>query len=1001
MVTLFAQKNNNYLLADYNTFDNAILEDWKVLHLGLDVDTEFEDARVNVRCKHKSFLTSKTLTGQVKDILDEQGMIFDHPDMNGTGRHPEWKSEFIVFDYLKAQGFDVRCEHFDSKIGYNENHRILHIHLFAHFALAELFRIFQGELRTHVQKMVLARADKQFIKQQRRLQTYNRERTNHEQQWVNFEKCIVWINGHPFRLRLTIWDTIAIAGNQSLDNLAKLAGYEMEYKSTFTAKEKGRMGDIYFERPEDFDNYALGDLCVYDILTGFHNNVRRIFEEVGLLNYFKPGESVRMTIGATVEKLFKAALMSKMNIKDVKVLRSLTQYGTCEEIKKRNLTSKFLAKVDGGRCRNHRQLIMFIKTLLCDIDINGCYGNGLRNQGYPVGRPVFFDYDIDTENNDYVSLGDFLKDEGDELVPGYWYMRVSTKPGYILKYPQDLLQSWEPPKNLEKVLTDTELEAREWWTEDNVGLSKIFTHEIKLAIITHDILQWIEHTCSKHQRAELMENLIVVAALYYPASCKVGSVQEVIEANKNHTGKNTTKVTGRKKKRIYRKEEECYAWCEINIGDLIVNDLLKKRKQYSKNISEEALFNELYKLFINTIYGDQVSPYFDIGNTCVGNNITARARCMAWYMEKGFNGFQTITDGCTFELNKVVHPDNGRLTASTVFNVSNKYINELNIKFAPLGNNEITVSEWSKNDGDKVWTAHLLQDGKELTYNAIGELAMKHLQNIFPKEIDVLHKRVKDLKGNEQIGQFTLEVKCIADAGAFHGSANYLLRQNKDYYLAAKMRSYRKDLHECVDIVDGELDYTRNDYNPAFEFLVQLLTNPNAVKRAEVFLDKSILKPGTYKQHFDSRYTNGKLFPGCGQVRARVIREFSLNQFTFQTLAQYRAWEREWKFLIDKTGQSYENFFLNADDTVNVQEMVRNISKCICKGQEGWFKRGGVRKYLKTISEGSEGDLDLYTKIKCLKLAQKNLNEIYGFEIYLDDESEVSDEMMDFETCDN
>lgn len=63
----------------------------------------------------------------------------------------------------------------------------------------------------------------------------------------------------------------------------------------------------------------------------------------------------------------------------------------------------------------------------------------------------------------------------------------------------------------------------------------------------------------------------------------------------------------------------------------------------------EAPMNKFIKLVINTVYGDFVGPYFHSGNTTVGNNITARARSMAWYMEKGFNGFvrpQYKTEAC-------------------------------------------------------------------------------------------------------------------------------------------------------------------------------------------------------------------------------------------------------------------------------------------------------------------------------------------------------------------
>lgn len=82
--------------------------------------------------------------------------------------------------------------------------------------------------------------------------------------------------------------------------------------------------------------------------------------------------------------------------------------------------------------------------------------------------------------------------------------------------------------------------------------------------------------------------------------------------------------------------------------------MLEKRAMYSKKDPAQRPMNELIKLAINTIYEVIVSPFFLVGNTIVGNNITARARSMAWYMEKALHGTQTIIDGCCFDMNKVV-----------------------------------------------------------------------------------------------------------------------------------------------------------------------------------------------------------------------------------------------------------------------------------------------------------------------------------------------------------
>lgn len=163
-----------------------------------------------------------------------------------------------------------------------------------------------------------------------------------------------------------------------------------------------------------------------------------------------------------------------------------------------------------------------------------------------------------------------------------------------------------------------------------------------------------------------------------------------------------------------------------------------------------------------------VSPFFSCGNTCVGDNITARARAMAWYMEKGFNGFQTVTDGCAFELNRVSTPTGKQGFSAESFVPMSKEVN--GYRYAPLGGENWEVIGWvnSKPLMKRGDTELNSDDAKTL----IDELAITHLRNMFPS-VDVLSFKTNDVFGNERKGQFSFETKDIYAAGVFHGSANY------------------------------------------------------------------------------------------------------------------------------------------------------------------------------------------------------------------------------------
>jgi hypothetical protein len=970
MIPTFFQQSLNFKYSQPISFESLLESETKTFYLPLVVDTEFYHAPLTYSPSDLSRKRlQQTLTCQVKHIESDQRYIFTHPDSRAIARHPVMTTECIAFDWFKVQGFEVATKTIDQNYKWDKYDRELQIDLYAHFAVAELFRVFTGELRNQVAEMCNERAGKHVISQGRRVQTSNTLRASHAQQWVSFEKTRLWINGEPFRIRFCMWDTIAILGNQSLEKLAKLAGHELRFKSDLEQHEKENMVRVYLEKPEVFDNYAKGDLDVYDILMGCQDNLKRIHTELDLSDHWKEGESMRMTIGATVAKLFEGALMKHLGIKEVKTLRELTSHGNSETIKQEATTAKYLAKVDGGRCRNNRPTDVSIKKLMVDIDINGCYGNGLKNQMFPVGRPIIIGYPVESEKNKYMSLGEFIKMTKGDLVPGLWQARVSYKEGYKPKYGQDFLMSWYPPKNLDRMPTDTDNESVDWWTEDNVGISKVLTHDVNLALINHDYLQLIENICSVRQRRELLDNLVVISALYYPKSCKVAKPSNLQAEIKAHKGKNTVTVKGAKLKQVITNIQECHAWYGINLGELLVSELLRIRATKSKKIPEQAIFNELYKLIINTIYGDQVSPYFEIGNTCVGNNITARARCMAWYMEKGLYGVQTITDGCAFELNRVVHERGRKLTTETLFEVYVKGSHEGYYKLAPLGNESIEVKDWVKVESDN-FKAKLFQGESELSYEDVADMTLKHLQSLFPV-VDVLHKETNGVKG-----QYSLEIKNVVSGGSFHGSANYLFNERDDIFLKAKMRSYGKDKHKAITLINECLEIMRDDYKPATEFLSSLYQNPRSVKHSQVFVDSSILKIGSYKHLYVSRYEATQLFPGCTQERARLLRMFSLNQFTFRSFEQYRSWEREWKRLLDSTGHSYEAFFED-DGCIDVESMVKEVDRRIRNGDKGWFGGRGLSKYLERVSDGSRN----HPAWKCLKRLQDYYGEFYGYAI--------------------
>ena len=600
---------------------------------------------------------------------------------------------------------------------------------------------------------------------------------------------------------------------------------------------------------------------------------------------------------------------------------------------------------------------MFLKGVLVDLDLKSCYGEGQRNQLYPFGRPLIIDYERDSSCNEYLSLRAFLAlmrwgTPMCELVAGLWHARVSVPPDTTLEHGQDFLGSWfdytikeinvEPDEphieNLDGVLEELDV---------HTGRLKVLSHDIQDAVITHDFVQWLDYIASVPQRNELLDTLYVRAALLYPASERVDSVEALKHARATHQGKNRC-LLDREKGLLTKndKNQECYAWYAVNLGEFIIEKLLINRLSSPK----DHPLNAMFKLSVNTLFGDMVSPYFKTSNSTVANNITGRARAACWYMEQGLNTIQSITDGGVFSLNHVVWPVSATtpVTSKRLYRLykhqtdaeREKYAR---IRFAPLGGYDRITLEWRESvlilhchAGETVMT----REGQE-ALSWINTAAMEHLQQIFP-HVDVLHAsstrlQVDTANGtvhvshSPRLGQFQFEAKNLYHTGCFHGSSNYRLVGAEHPKIA--MRSYAQKsqfttVWEDKKIVLG----TRYKTHTLPEVFLASLESGEPIPRASVFVKDRILKPTDYVRHYTSRYKHSPLMPGDNMLTAGLLREFSPAQFTYCTVDQFKAIERQYTRCKNRFGQYIEAYFLTEKGLLDYHHMVRVVDELITSG---------------------------------------------------------------------
>jgi len=946
----------------------------------INIDTEFRTRTESHTVKTHE--TRKRITTQVRGINDPIGLIMASPSLDSP-RHPVASSGFHPVDYLRLMGYDVSLERDEDIDGRYPTFEFV---MYGHFLLAEALMIVDGSFKTDFEVLFRAKStsDMYFAMQRRLAATQKIKRGK-----ISITKDSVplpWVlsvNGFKYQVKVCWMDTCAVHGMASYSEFCQASGIKLDSKNVWKNGEITRMDEMYQERPEDYDAYSLGDLFVYDALEANSENFKLVYKALGIEELSTPPA---LTIGSTIRKIFADVLKDELGL-DAKAYKKFSETYlktvSASHLKMDGLSTRaLLAKVEGGRCRNNRPTDVTVISPKVDMDISGCYGEGQRNQPYPIGKPMIRCWDAKSTVNKYWSLREFLekhsagttpetwKDVKGELVPGCWNARVSTfKP---LAIQQDYLASWfingkaDIDLLAKYVQQDMQSDSEKSDNEFNVddGQLKIFNDEVKNGLVSHDFIDWLMFVASRSQRKELLDSLFVTASMVYPASQQVKTFEEFRTVNEEWTGLNVQEDL------LGTTDGECHAWFAFGMDNLIINSLLANRKLHKK----KTPLNTLFKLCVNTLYGDMVSKFFEEANVVVGNNITARARALAYYMEKGLYGFQTVTDGCAFELNNVVRSfGKGNITETVNLHRLDK--RKRNVKLGSIipDGSEVSLTwlELSYLDGDKTVTKKyprisfgdtvlepfVTETGDDVIVPAmawINKATMEHLQGLFP-DVDVLHgvssslKTFKNEDGTagyslvERKGQFEFEAKQFYDKGTFQGSANYLLTNPNKKDDNLKMRSYEAKKDHDGFLNHEVTDRYTNGNNPAVDFMKGLANDETSVARQIPFVKEAILKVSDYKLYSGKHDKNG-IEPGDGFLKPGMLKECSISQFTFKTLLQFKTWEKAVTLRKEKYGQSLECFFINENGSLNFKKMVTTLDVLIEIGCLDPFKELAKRK---------------------------------------------------------
>lgn len=619
-------------------------------------------------------------------------------------------------------------------------------------------------------------------------------------------------------------DVSAMQGSKGLSTYLGNVGMSTDDKNEYQKFEKSRMDLRLLENPSRFLRYIRSDVNLHTLKVKTIDFYNQIAELIGV----EPREDWGMSTGKITANMISDWLANQVDLpvedlffdskneltnKDTgkpakKALYNYNRLANPEAIREMshlvgNKKLLYLGMTDGGRCVKERVLLDHIKGVLVDIDIMSCYASGLLNQLFPIGNPKI----IHTPMN----YGEWEKRYSKNLVPGLWVARVSWKDA---PFKQDLLISKE-----EKHFTAWDFYQQQYGVngaddKDYDASMYLMLNDINQAAYTHDQMQVIHKYSSNQELGWIRENGVIESFAFYPKDEEIDTLDESLLAIKSideyrkggfeyDTGwkrVNLEEVMGilinrrQAHKGLMKHYEDISEFKSVNYENLEklpnalktfwneLDELTNKieTNNYSYNYTEEdksyhSSIQEFLKLIGNTVYGCIASAFFGgngtgLSNYIVGNNITARARTLAWCMAKGFHSLMSITDGGVFDANKVL--SYRRKSLDIFANVAFEYFNDVSenkvVDIVPLYGSEIPFDASMSN---------ILLDKN----NHVEKLGWEHLKNIFG-ELDIF-----------TLDQFSFEVKKVYTECTLRNKSDYILNNEFTNKQTIRIRGVKKD----------------------------------------------------------------------------------------------------------------------------------------------------------------------------------------------------------------
>jgi hypothetical protein len=564
------------------------------------------------------------------------------------------------------------------------------------------------------------------------------------------------------------------------------------------------------------------------------------------------------------------------------------------------MSSTFAAIVQGGRCNCSNPFEFFKRTIL-DVDLSSCYGTTLRKLTKAIGIPSIKHQNKNSGVEDS-GLFETIDAIADELLPDLWMADVSTKAP--LSFTQDLIFS---SANVTSEQIRNAIGGEHYDAEADMSLTEVaeeikkipsdfalLRREIEHGRLCHSSFNAITKVATDKERGELKRKLSCGAIIYYGKSDRVSDLESWCDEMIADDGCISTNANGdtidTRSKRWFPVSLELFVGKLVDRRGAIKSEMKKAYDEGKKDVGDALnAQQEMFKLFINTLYGDLASVYFSFGDVVLANVITDKARVGAWMLSKALRTMQEITDGGFYSPLEVAFIVGSKLPGLATLSHWNKWkqirrTDDIERIIAPLGG--LTEADWS---------TFLNECAVEITKRhekMMDSLALAHIQEFWGRyELEF---------------EFNLEHKYAhtSTSAGWLGKSDYCLKTVSGTDVIKKRGSNEKSGDPAFKLlsglaVDDVSDYEHAGYNYTQLVKIGEFQNANMLKTDDIKGEPKTLA---------ELKTVGLIAPGWSIDKERLPRQMNNQHVYIETLEEYKGIKKRRSYNRNERIQWFERY---------------------------------------------------------------------------------------------